>query len=528
MLDLGMVRWGTGIMSSNQIDETDKPASGGFETAEGSHLSFNDLGKLLFGAGAWGRIYSNVTLRRMTTNFFRNFYSFLAKLPWVAAIIIIAAIVFRGLTEHVTVIQTLSVPETLQKNGYTPEVAGHHLRDALQDFVKSANTSMSSPDIALHGELPDIVVPSVGISLDSVMSTIRSLLRSTRSRNISGEFIIEGDELLLRLRLDNRQIYASQKGAGLNNPDDLLKLAAPEVLKEIKPYFVAVSLISDDASLDDNNKIDGALAMADSIIARLPETDENVAWSYILKGRVYEHRKDYLAAIDALNKAIELDENLGAAHVNLGLVFYDQKLFQKAIDEFRKALKIEPKISIVHFDLGAALQAISKNDEAMAEYSKAININPNYVKAHLNLGVLLKAAGKNGEAMVEYIKVIKIEPHNADAHVSLGFFLTAKGKNDEAIAEYREAIKADPNSAIAHNNLGAVMAATGRNNDAIAEYRAAIRINPNYVLAHNNLGIALVVIGSKGEAIAEFQTVLKIDPNNATAQAQLQQLTQQQ
>jgi tetratricopeptide (TPR) repeat protein len=481
-------------MSSNQFDKTDKLASGALEAAEGINSSLDDLGKFLFGAKAWGRIYSNVTLRRMATDFFRNFYELLSKLPWIAAIMIIAAIVFRGLTEHVTVIQALSVPETLQKNGYTPEVAGHHLRDALQDFAKSANTQMSTPDIALQGELPDIVVPSVGISLDSVMSAVRTLLRSTRSRSISGEFITEGDELLLRLRLDGRQIYTSQKGAGLNNPDDLLKLAAPEVLKEIKPYFVASALINDDASFRDDKKVDSALTMADSIIARLPETDENVAWSYILKGSIFERRKDYPAAIDALNKAIELNGNLVVAHFDLGIAFVDQGRTQKGIDEYRKALKIEPKYAIAHNNLGAALQRIHKDDEAMTEYQEAIKDDPDFATPHNNMGIILSRSSKNDEAIEEYRKAIKIDPQYAAAHVNLGFSLRAVGKNDEGIAEYR----------------------------------LAIRIDPNYVLAHKNLGLALAQGGSSSEALAEFQTVLKIDPNDAAAQAQLQRLTQQQ
>jgi tetratricopeptide (TPR) repeat protein len=460
-------------MSNNQTDETDKPASDALETAERSKLSFDDLGKFLFGAAAWGRIYSNVTLRRMATEFFRNLYNFLAKLPWVAAIIIIAAIFFRGLTEHVTVIQALSVPETLQKNGYTPEVAGDHLRDALQEFVKSVSTHMASPDIALHGELPDIVVPTVGISLDAVMSAIRTLLRSTRSRTISGEFIAEGNEL--RLRLDGRQIYTSKKNAGLSDPDDLLKLAAPEVLKEIQPYFVAALL--------SNSNPDEALDMIEDITTQRSDTDENVAWSYNLKSLILSDRKDYPAATAAVNKAIALNPDLAVAYVNLGHILVDQGLTQQGIDEYRKALKIEPKFATVHNNLGVALEVMHQNDEAMKQYQEAVKDDRKFALPHVNIGALLFKAGKTDDSIGEFRRAINLDPMNAEAHNNLGFALYGIGNKDKAVAEYREALKNDP----------------------------------NLVMAHNNLGFALLDMGLKQDAVAEFQAVLKIDPNDSSA-----------
>ena len=496
-------------MSSNQIDETDKPASGAFETAGRSSSSFDDLGKFLFGAEAWGRIYSNATLRRMATEFFRNFYNFFAKLPWVVAIIIIAAIFFRGLTEHVTVIQALSVPETLQKNGYTPEVAGDHLRDALQEFVKSVNSHMSSPDIALHGELPDIVVPTVGISLDAVMSAIRTLLRSTRSRTISGEFIAEGNELLLRLRLDGRQIYSSKKNAGLSDPDDLLKLAAPAVLKEIQPYFVAALL--------SNSNPDEALYMIEDITTQRNDTDENVAWSYNLKGIILMDRKDYPGATAAVNKAIALNPDLAVAYLNLGLILTDQGLTQQGIDEYRKALKIEPKFAAVHNNLGVALEVMHQNDEAMKQYQEAVKDDRKFALPHDHIGRILQATGKNDEAMPEYQEAIKADPNNANAHVILGAALFKVGKTDDAIGEFSQAINLDPKDAQAHNNLGFALYGIGNRDKAVAEYREALKNDPNLVMAHNNLGFALLDLGLKQDAAAEFQAVLKIEPNNADA-----------
>jgi len=139
-------------------------------------------------ARAWTWLQANVppTLSRWTSFVVANFNTLVVKLPWAIVVIFVVAIVIRGLTEHVTVIEPLSVPKELEDRGYTPEVAGKRMRDAVDRFASSVNTAMKNPEIALPGELPNIVVPTVGISLDAIVASIRTLLRSTRSRSVTG------------------------------------------------------------------------------------------------------------------------------------------------------------------------------------------------------------------------------------------------------------------------------------------------------------------------------------------------------
>lgn len=410
-------------------------------------------------------------LKQIATYIFQNFYSFVSKLLWVAAIFVVVAIVIQGLTKHATVIQPLSVPETLVKSGYTPEVAGNRMRDALLEFVKSANTHAKSPDIALHGELPDIVVPSVGISLDAIMSTIRTLLRSTRSRTVSGEIINIGDQLWLRVRLDGRQIYATDAGVDPKNPDQLLKLAAPAILKEIKPYIVAAKL--SDSSPDD------ALAMTDAIMTQLPKKDENVVWSHVLRGGIFRRRKEYSAAIDELNLAIHLDGTLAAPHVNLALVFVDQGFPQMGIDEYHKALALEPKFALAHFQLAGALHVVHEDDKAIVEYREAIKYDPDFDQPHVNIGRILLQAGKKDEAIAEYRKAVKIDDQFPGAHYGFANELRKIGEPKEAIAEYYRAIDLDPNEATYHRDLGFALRDIGNKQDAIVQLKEAVALDPN-------------------------------------------------
>ena len=414
-------------------------------------------------------------LRGATQFVVHNYNDFFTKLPWAVAIVIIVAILIRGLTEHVTVIQSLSVPKALADSGYTPEVAGDRLRDALSDFVEAAKSQMHSPQIALQGELPNIVVPTVGISLDAIMSSVRTLLRITRSRTITGEFTIVSGRLWLRLRIDGREFYTSGAGGDPERPDDLLKAAAPAVLGEIKPYVVAASVFESNPTQ--------ALDKINSIISRYPESDENVIWAYNLKGYIYLKQKNYAEAIEALNKAIRLDGHIATFHLNLAAVFVDQGELDKAVGEYRRAVKDDPR--------NAA--------------------------AHGNLGITLRNIGRSGEAVVEQREAIRLEPGNFRGHTNLCVALHETGEDDEALAECRKAVKLEPKSAVAHNNLGFVLADAGQSDEGIAEYRRAIEMDPSYTRAHRNLGDALRGKGMTQDAIAEFQAALKIDPTDALA-----------
>jgi Tfp pilus assembly protein PilF len=314
------------------------------------------------------RIYSSSRQvpTSIATLFFQNFYSIITKLPWAIAAFTIIALVIRGLTEHVTVIEPIMVPKVLAESGYTQEVAARRLRDAMATFVASANTRMDQPEVALNSELPNVVVPTVGISLDAFMSSMRTLLRITRTQSIAGELTIANKELLLRLRLNGREFYTSTQGGDPEKPDEVLKTAAPEALKKIRPYVVAVSLRNTDpeASLD----------LANWIISELPEHNENVAWAYNLKGNLLRERRNFPSAEEAYGRALLLGRNSkikANAHNNLGLLLQDRKELQKAADEYRKAIDLDQNFPTAHYNLGRVLRVLGHNEKAIAAFREA-------------------------------------------------------------------------------------------------------------------------------------------------------------
>jgi Flp pilus assembly protein TadD len=401
------------------------------------------------------------------------------KFVWIALGILIVSFVVRDLSSDIVMIEPISVPKAFAENGYTPEVASRRLRDALNDYAAKAETSMQGPSIAPRDELPNFVVPKIDLSLDTVVGSIRSVLHYGSRRSISGELTVRSKLAWLRLRVDGKEVHSSPNGIDLENPDELFVSAIPAIMENIRPYLVASSLYKSDPA--------GAARKADEIIARLPASDINVQWAYVLKGSFLIDQKNYVQAEKILRTAVRLNDTNAMAHNDLGFSLYLQGRHDEAETEYRRAIELDPKASLQHANLGLVFRARGQRKEAISELRRAMELDPKSSRPHNDLGIILRDQGEPKEAVVEFSRALELDPKDANSHNNLGIALSDQGLHDEAIAEYRRAIELDPKASLQHNNLGVSLNAQGKTDEAIAEYHRAIELDPNNLMAKNNL-----------------------------------------
>jgi hypothetical protein len=167
-----------------------------------------------------GQVSRSRTIRRVLTGiptFLRVLFGLLKRLlakPWmnVGAILqfaLLGFIVIIGINvfqDPAITIKAISVPKSLTDDGYTPEVASERLRDALNAYVVTSRTQKLI-HIWLGTDQPDIVVPTVGLSIDTIASWIRTLLKLDPPNYLSGEITTVAGKLWLRLRLKDKEIY---------------------------------------------------------------------------------------------------------------------------------------------------------------------------------------------------------------------------------------------------------------------------------------------------------------------------------
>ena len=251
-------------------------------------------------------------------------------------IALVLALVVRGFFANTISIRAITVPKTLEERGFTAEVAAQRLRDAMTEYVRGANARMRGTDIELRSDEPNIVLPAVNLSLDTVISALRTFFRSSARRNISGDITDSESKLWLRLRLNGKIFYTSSAGVSPDHPEQLFDGIASKVLWQIHPYVVA-----SEVSHTNNAK---ALELVNSIVGDPRNPNEDVALSYNLKTIILRNRAQYAEGIKAAKKAIELDprqanphNTLGAILRDLGAVERDQSKIEQAGAEDRTA-----------------------------------------------------------------------------------------------------------------------------------------------------------------------------------------------
>jgi tetratricopeptide (TPR) repeat protein len=321
-----------------------------------------------------------------------------------ATFVFVAVLLIQALRVRTLAIEPLGVPHQLAGNGYTAEVAAQRLRDALKQFVQESQSLRTAPELMLHGDFPDIVIPSVGISLATLAANIRIFLHRD-IQHVSGEFLIENGRLWLRLRLNGRSIYNSPEGKDPQHPDELMVSAASAIYEVAEPYFVAAWLYDKDRTK--------ALGLARKIIAERPPTDANVLWSHQLIGNALtdEGTHDaakYNEAVDEYRAAIRLNPRLPTFHYNLGYVFDSMGRYSEAIDEYRAAIRLDPNYAAPHNNLALLLAAHDKPDEAIQEYRTTIRLLPEDLRPRQNLILLLATQKKFDEAKIELDLVRKL------------------------------------------------------------------------------------------------------------------------
>jgi tetratricopeptide (TPR) repeat protein len=403
-----------------------------------------------------------------------------------ATLVFLAALVYKAVFQRSITIEPISVPRLLARAGYSPDVAAKHLRDALVMSIEQAKQSLSSPVndslisssgyptppiVMLHGDIPEIVLPTVGLSLEAVASQIRTFLRLHSRRNISGEITMHDNAVYLRLRKNGEIFYNDNEGVDAKDPDALFRKAVLRILDVAEPYISAY-VMSRTRPLD-------SLKIARRVVDDRNSTEQHKA-ARILIGSVLQRKRKFDQAIIEYKRIIDLDNTFADAHDHLGLALLEKQQFEEAVAEFNKAIAIAPRLGSLHNHLagakiaqGAIKDASCEDTRAVEELRRAVDDNSEDPIAHNELGVALfkqqRALGMCDRAAVQ----------------------TGGGVEDAAISEFSDAVMLSQNYWLAHFNLGYTLVYKNSKRDidqvtrerntqkAIDEFKLAINGDPS-------------------------------------------------
>ena len=111
------------------------------------------------------------------------------------------------------------------------------------------------------------------------------------------------------------------------------------------------------------------------------------------KGRSYQGRIQYGAAIAAYRKSLEANPGNAEAHNALGVIYASQGKHEQAVIELKAALALAPAAAHIHNNLGYAYLLQGRNAEALAALKVASGLDPDNERSRANIKIAEQRLG---------------------------------------------------------------------------------------------------------------------------------------
>jgi tetratricopeptide (TPR) repeat protein/serine/threonine protein kinase len=277
---------------------------------------------------------------------------------------------------------------------------------------------------------------------------------------------VEAYQKALQLQKDNAKIHL---GLGKTYCDQGNFAAAEAELQEalrlhqqgkdiVEPGETRLDLASLHANLGIALENQGKLGEAEKHFRKACDLKPNDPdYLNMLGAFLCDYKREYDAALEAFNKALQVDPKYAMAHCNIANVMRNKGEISKAVASFQKALELDPELALAHNNLGNIYMRQGKLAEAMDHYRKAIRSEPSYAMAHYNLGNALLQLNKLPEAAEEFRAAVHFKPGYTKAHHALGQALWQQDKVSEAAAACREALRLEPKNASGISQLAWIL-----------------------------------------------------------------------
>jgi tetratricopeptide (TPR) repeat protein len=161
-----------------------------------------------------------------------------------------------------------------------------------------------------------------------------------------------------------------------------------------------------------------------------------------------------------------------------------------AIGALEHAVELDPKFTRDWLMLGTLQMNALQTDAALQTLHKAVDSNPTEVLPLRILGYALLQLKKYDDAVAPLQQITKIAPGDAEAQSDLGFTLTRLKRYPEAANAYESALKLTPQDAFLEINLGHAYLHANDESKALAAYKKTLELRSE-PLMYNDIGYEL-------------------------------------
>ena len=136
-------------------------------------------------------------------------------------------------------------------------------------------------------------------------------------------------------------------------------------------------------------------------------------------GNAYRQNKDWAAAKESLQKALDLAPEDPEANYSLGMVYAQLGDTERAYDHLKKALALRPVYPEALNNLGVLCLHTRRPQEAIASFEESIRVAPAYDQSYLNLARVYSILGDREKARNVLLELLKQHPDHPQAKEQL-------------------------------------------------------------------------------------------------------------
>lgn len=151
--------------------------------------------------------------------------------------------------------------------------------------------------------------------------------------------------------------------------------------------------------------------------------------------------KEYQAALEFLNAAINLKPDCAIAHEKSGDILSFLNLHEAASNFFARALQISPGSAALHTKRGNSFFHRSIFDQALDAYAQAIQLDPRYAEAYNNCGTIFALFAQPDDALACFEQATALDPLYANAHYNKSLIQLARGDFDAGWTSFEWRLK---------------------------------------------------------------------------------------
>ena len=148
--------------------------------------------------------------------------------------------------------------------------------------------------------------------------------------------------------------------------------------------------------------------------------------------------KDYKAAEEFCDKAININKDYPDAYADLGFINYKQDIFESALLYFEKASKLSSHFNFLFFYIANCYYKLGNNSECIRYYEKTIEYFPNHLDAYINFVIVLLDNNNTKEALRKIRSAYKLDRNNKRVIWLYAMTLYKTGLYNDAISKIDE------------------------------------------------------------------------------------------